>query len=158
MVGIQELTKEAQKVRSPGLAIYNIWRLGMKTIKGKAYGYFETGTEGTIWSLQQDMPLSKEGFMSHEAFIYLKPRDLITLSIKDRVIFSGYVEYAYSWSLPANMAHYYKKYYEGSKHGQICLGGFWVHSLPLNVDLAHWYQAFFDNEDGRYQIVMGREE
>jgi len=126
-----------------------------KNITGILFDYFETGSEGTIWAIQDEKHIDAKGMYSHEGTHYLKTGDYLSIYYPSdawtpdpsRLCWEGKLALVtlYSTKLEqVGLAHYVKKHETGLE--QLCLGGHWVHSLPANFDLALWYRIFCLNE------------
>lgn len=120
----------------------------MKEYRGKLFGFFETGCEGTIPALQED------GFGGYDGLKYIEPGDHLTIYKNGKEIFSGIIKAITSWERTddeepiINEKDFFVgwvKYPGNPEHGQLCINNFWVHWLPTNVDLRLWYDVFFHN-------------
>lgn len=103
----------------------------MGTKVGVLDGYFETGTEGVIWSLLED------GKVSYDALYNLKDGDLLTVweAASGRQVFRGVIKY--DWKIG------YRPYPLNQKFGQQCALGFWVHGIQEGWDPDSWARLFF---------------
>jgi hypothetical protein len=100
-------------------------------LKGKLDPYFETGTEGVIWSVVVD------GYEGYDSLLPLKDGDqLKVLGSDGQLIWSGVVnlEWKRNWRLyPMNPAY-----------GQQAVLGLWVHGLQSDVNPEVWARWFLD--------------
>lgn len=96
---------------------------------GKLEAYFETGTEGVIWSVYED---GKEGY---EGLNCLQDGDYIKVfDPQEQVVFDGEVKLEWERN--------YRPYPRNPHLGQQEVGGFWVHGLQENIDPQTWSTWF----------------
>jgi len=119
-------------------------------IKGTLAGWFETGSEGTYWTLQDEKHIDDKGMYSYEGMHVLKSGMQLVIHYpkSDKVYWEGQLVLVpgYDPKLLKKLGlHYYvKKHPSGLK--QLSLGGYWIHNLPVGFDLAIWYRIFFLDE------------
>jgi len=104
----------------------------MNTIKGKLDPFFETGTEGVIWSLFDD---TKEGY---DALVILDQGDYLTIFDPDdstKVVWEGNIDLEYERN--------YHPYPMNPQSGQQAIMGMWVHGIQRNVEPDEWGTWFF---------------
>lgn len=102
------------------------------TIKGKLEPFFETGTEGIIWSVTED---GKEGYDSLHS---LDEGDLLTVLVPDgsgAVVWEGNINYEWKRN--------FRNYPGNPDHGQQEIGGMWVHGIQENVEPDDWGMWFY---------------
>lgn len=104
----------------------------MTTIKGKLDPFFETGTEGVIWSLFDD---SKEGY---DALVILDQGDYLTIFHPEdaaKVVWEGNIDLEYKRN--------YHPYPNNPEYGQQAVLGYWVHGIQRDVEPDDWGIWFF---------------
>jgi hypothetical protein len=104
----------------------------MTTIKGKLEPFFETGTEGIIWSVYED---GREGY---DGLNCLADGDYLTVfdpADPTKVIWEGTIDFEWERN--------YRQYPMNPQYGQQEVGGFWVHGLQSDVTPAEWGHWFF---------------
>ena len=104
----------------------------MNTIKGKLDPFFETGTEGVIWSLYED---GKEGY---DALVILDQGDYLTIFDPEdstKVVWEGNIDLEYERN--------YHPYPMNPKYGQQAVMGYWVHGIQRDVEPDDWGIWFF---------------
>lgn len=119
-----------------------------KEVKGIFDGWFETGTEGTYWSLQDENYIDENGMYSYDGLKLIKNGDHLTIfwPKSENVAWEGEVKLLRKFHI--DNAGEYKKYFghyikaAPSGYKQLSLCGRWVHSIPMNVDLGLWYEVF----------------
>jgi len=123
-------------------------------IKGIAEAYFETGTEGTYWAVQdENHPRDYQGLH------IIRPNDHITVHYKDNqgdLYKLLDVEVELIDSIQAEKNKYFRQYLRAHQTGwkQLNFAGFWVHKLPTNVDLGLWYQIFLGGKNHDYVTTL----
>ena len=104
----------------------------MTPIKGKCDPYFETGTEGVIWSVYED---GKEGY---DGLHCLNEGDYLTIfdpADSTKVVWEGNIDLEYERNyLPFPM---------NPEYGQQAIMGMWVHGIQRNVEPDDWGTWFF---------------
>ena len=101
-------------------------------VKGKLEAFFETGTEGVIWSLYDD---TKEGY---EGLHCLYQGDYLTIfdpEDKSKVVWEGNIDLEYERN--------YHPYPMNPQYGQQAVGGMWVHGIQRDVEPDTWGKWFF---------------
>lgn len=100
-------------------------------IKGKLDPFFETGTEGVIWSLYED---GKEGYdglrplYNGDYLMVFHPED-------DSLVWEGNINFEYERN--------FRNYPTNPEYGQQEVFGFWIHGLQENVSPEDWGTWFF---------------
>lgn len=96
--------------------------------------FFETGTEGVLWSV---LEVPSKGY---ESLHVLQDGDELTVYRSDGSIrWSGIVELEYETG--------YRSYPKNPEHGQQCVFGYWVHGNQRGMDLKVWAAMFFGLPD-----------
>ena len=104
----------------------------MTTIKGKLEPFFETGTEGVIWSVFED---GKEGYDGlhtlHDGdyLVVFDPMDPLKL------VWEGNISLEWERN--------YRPYPMNPQYGQQEIGGLWVHGIQENVTPEDWGRWFY---------------
>ena len=104
----------------------------MKMVKGNLEAFFETGTEGVIWSLYDD---TKEGY---EGLNCLDQGDYLTIfdpEDKNKVVWEGNIDLEYERN--------YHPYPLNPQYGQQAIGGLWVHGIQRDVEPDTWGKWFY---------------
>ncbi len=104
----------------------------MQIIEGKLDAFYETGTEGVIWSVYEN------GKYGYEALNILNYGDYLRIySNQDRneIIWEGniYLDWEINW----------RKYPNNPKYGQQEVLGYWVHGIQKDVEPTTWGRWFF---------------
>ncbi|HQK38558.1 MAG TPA: hypothetical protein PLO52_00410 [Flavobacterium alvei] len=99
-------------------------------MKGVPFGWFETGTEGTIWAIQDEKDASNK-YWSYENLHIIKPGDRLKIIDKktNEIVVDQDLQVVHS-------------------DGKMNLYGFWCHWLPIGIDHKLWAQIFLD-ENGK---------
>ncbi len=94
--------------------------------------YFETGTEGTIWAVQED---GKKGY---DGLHILHPLDELTIYKNNKVIFKGKIfpDYKIGW----------QKYPLNPGDGQPCALNHWIHWTQIGWSPDKWASLFLRKE------------
>lgn len=101
------------------------------SIVGILDGYFETGTEGVVWSIYEDGGHGYSGLHTIRDGERLKVWDPITgRSVFDEVI-----------RLDTKVG--FKQYPSNPKYGQQAALGYWVHGIQTGWDPDEWAKLFF---------------
>ena len=111
----------------------------MVPIKGKLEAFFETGTEGVIWSVCED---EKEGYDSLHC---LKNGDNLTIFHPENpgiVICTGEIDLEYERN--------YRPYPMNPQYGQQAVHGMWVHGFQRDVVPEDWGTWFFKHYPAEY--------
>jgi hypothetical protein len=118
-------------------------------IRGPLNGYFETGCEGTIWSLQDERHIDAKGRYSYEGTHHLRDGDHLTVYRKsaeldvEHLIWKGKLFFLDTWAcLQHDYLKIYVRHHPYGKASQLCLYGHWIHKIPVNFDLAVWADIF----------------
>ena len=106
----------------------------LKVYEGILFPFFETGTEGLVWALQQD------GVCGYEGLVCLGEDDLVTIrSAKGEVLFEGAIKKDYATgAIPR---------YEGATHTQVTALGYWVHWSQAGFAPDDWAKLFLDESN-----------
>ena len=129
-----------------------------KIIKGSLDSYFETGTEGVYWSLQEDGKTGYDGLVLLRPDLHIENMKIYyTKAIKwvkdkpvpdktPKLVWEGKLDLITSFKAPSHpyFSQYIKQYPSGNGQ-QLSFGGMWVHHLPTNIDLGIWYKIFLNN-------------
>lgn len=99
-------------------------------IKGILSGFWETGTEGVLWSLEE------EPFKGYEGLHILENGDHLTVYKPDgSVLWQGIIDYEYESG--------YEKYPLNPQYGQQAVFGMWVHGCQKGFAIEDWAHMFF---------------
>lgn len=132
-------------------------------VNGYLTDYFETGTEGTYWAIQDENYINKDSPYpySHKGRHLIENKNHLTIYYPDGgiICWEGvirleglhYFKHSFKFKLLNYFDIYIKKHQTGIE--QLNLGGLWVHSLPLNVDLALWFKIFV-TDSGKWKAVL----
>lgn len=101
-------------------------------IKGKLEPFFETGTEGTIWSVYED---GKEGYDGLNCLEYGDFLRIFDPEDTTKVVWEGRIDY--DWDIN------FRSYPTNPKYGQQEVLGFWVHGIQKGVEPEKWGTWFF---------------
>ena len=96
-------------------------------IKGRLDPFFETGTEGVIWSVYDD---TKEGY---DGLYCLDQGDYLTIfdpEDTNKVVWEGNIDLEYERN--------YHPYPMNPQYGQQAIGGLWVHGIQRDVEPDTW--------------------
>ncbi len=102
-------------------------------IIGKLEPFFETGTEGIVWSVYEDGKTGYDGLNGIEDGDYLTvfdPKD------KTTIIWEGHIDF--DWEIN------FRPYPANPEHGQQSVGGYWVHGLQRGLPPEQWATWFFN--------------
>jgi hypothetical protein len=102
-------------------------------IEGKLEAFFETGTEGIIWSVYEDGKEGYDGLHSLEDGDYL----MVFHPDDDSLVWEGNISLEY--------VRNYRPYQSNPECGQQEVLGRWVHGLQDNVDPEIWATWFLEN-------------
>ncbi len=105
----------------------------MKIIEGKLEPFFETGTEGIIWSVYEDGKFGYEGLNCLDYGDYLRIYDSYK---KETILWEGNINY--DWEIN------YRPYPMNPKYGQQEVLGYWVHGIQKEVEPETWGKWFFN--------------
>jgi hypothetical protein len=104
----------------------------MTSIKGKCDPFFETGTEGVIWSVYED---GKEGY---DGLQCLDEGDYLTIfdpAKPKEVVWEGNIDLEYERN--------YHPFPMNPEYGQQAIMGMWVHGIQRDVEPDDWGTWFF---------------
>lgn len=105
------------------------------TVNGTLLAFFETGTEGVLWSFMET------GKLGYDALHVLEKGDRIKVfndAARKDVVFDGAVDLEYR--------RRYHPYPGNPKHGQQVVDGMWVHGLQRGETPERWAAMFFDEK------------
>jgi hypothetical protein len=104
----------------------------MNVIRGVLEPFFETGTEGVIWSVYEDGRTGYDGLNCLADGDYLK---IFDKEDPTKVVWEGIIDLEWERN--------YRKYPMNPEYGQQEVGGFWVHGLQSDVTPQQWGHWFF---------------
>lgn len=127
----------------------------MATIRGRPEGYFETGCGGTYWVVQDETTRPSD----IKGRYVLRQNDYLRLEYKDQhgdLYCLLEVEVNFIDSVRAEKNKYFRQYLKSHDNGvmQLNFAGLWVHSLPTNIDLGLWYQAFLEDKQNSFVATV----
>lgn len=105
----------------------------MEKYVGTLFGWFETGTEGAIWALQED------GQGGYDGLKIIKPGDHLTIfGEHQEILFDGTIipDYKVGWT----------EYPLGPGRGQPAALGFWIHWTQAGFRPDDWAKFFLREE------------
>jgi hypothetical protein len=115
----------------------------MRVISGELHPFFETGTEGVLWSIYE------EGKESYDALHVLEDGDHLTVfDPHGETIWTGVVQLEYE--------RRYRPYPQNPQYGQQEVFGFWVHGFQADIEPEQWAEMFFDHR--RAAVLVPDEE
>ncbi len=121
-------------------------------IYGILDAFFETGTEGVLWALQDEKHISTDAkgnpAWSYDGLNILKNGDLLTVfadNKRDVVLWRGVI------NLDPNTNRQQFEFVTGMTFTAQTYDGFYVHGLQSNVDLKMWTRFFFDGRPAMLQ-------
>lgn len=117
------------------------------SIVGKLEGFFETGTEGVIWSVYEDGKQGYDGLHDLEDGDHLK----VWESASGRTVFDGRIKF--DWKIG------YEKFPLNPSCGQQAAMGFWVHGIQEGFMPDDWARLFFRLEGDpelRCELTKGK--
>ena len=112
-------------------------------ITGKAFGWFETGTEGVIWALQKDGVEGYDGLFVIEAGDWL---EIYASGTDDKLLFQGIIEPDLDTGKVSRPLSQLK---------QIQALGFWVHWIQRGFHPDSWASLFMPGDNS---AVLTRKE
>lgn len=112
-------------------------------ITGRLEPFFETGTEGVIWSLNDPSLPGYDGLRGLRNGDHLR-----IIGSDDATVWDGEIdlEYTRNW----------QPYPENPSHGQQAVSGYWVHGLQTTLDPERWGSYFFERYRG--ELTLGPEQ
>lgn len=106
-----------------------------EVLSGKLDAFYETGTEGVIWSFDED------GKYGYDGLHCLEKGDIIKVfndASRKQVIFEGVIDLEYA---SRRRAFLLNPQYSGQE-----VFGYWVRGLQKGVDPETWARMFFDGK------------
>lgn len=100
-------------------------------IEGRLDPYFETGTEGVVWSLMDPRIPGYDGLFN------LDDGDTLTVLRADKIVWQGVVDLEWERG--------YRPYPMNPSLGQQEIFGYWVHGFQRDLEPEVWAKFFFDN-------------
>lgn len=121
--------------------------------EGIFFGFFETGSEGTCYSLWEHKYIISEEKWDMRGIKHINPGDYIVINDKDgNEVFNGVIEGTWEIDEDKPLAYEPSKIFAGwlrypgnPEYGQCCFNNYWVHWFPTNIDLNLWWDIFFEN-------------
>lgn len=116
----------------------------MTTIKGQLEPFYETGTEGVIWSMYGDGECGECGD-DYDALQSLNDGDYLTIFDPidtTKVVWEGNIDLEYETN--------YRPYPMNPDYGQQCVLGHWVHGIQRDVNPEQWASWFFNHYKAEY--------
>ena len=122
--------------------------LGMKEMKGVAFLFSETGTEGGWWAMQEDGYLAEDGIHeSYHGLRYLEEGDDFTVYAEDgSVLWQGIIHKDETTGLKSHHVFRDGKWVEDRTWKQQVVGGMWVHWVQAGIDPEVWGDLFLGNK------------
>lgn len=112
----------------------------MTEFKGELYGFFETGTEGVIWTL------IKDDLKGYEALETIKEGDHLKVFNTDgSIAFDGTIKEDYEIG--------YRPYPLNPEYGQPCALGMWIHWTQSGWQPDDWAKLFFHQPTLRAELT-----
>lgn len=103
----------------------------MNILKGKLDPFFETGTEGVLWSLYDE---KNKGY---ESLHILKNGDYLKVFNENNTIhWEGEVKLEYKRN--------YQPFPRNPQYGQQAVLGYWIHGLQETLEPEFWGKMFFN--------------
>jgi hypothetical protein len=104
-----------------------------ETIVGKGDPWFETGTEGVVWSVYDSTKKGYDGLypLSNGQFLTVYDKEQ-----PDKIVWSGNIKYEFKRN--------YRPYPMNPKYGQQEIFGYWVNGIQEDVEPETWAKWFFD--------------
>jgi hypothetical protein len=110
----------------------------MAKIKGMLEAFWETGTEGVIWSVIDDhITMLPDGYRSYEDIHSLKDGDWLAIfndAARTKILWEGRIDLEYKRN--------YTPYPRNPQYGQQAVGGMWVHGLQRDLSPEAWFELF----------------
>lgn len=103
----------------------------MKTIKGELEPFWETGTEGVLWALDDKKTKDYQSLHILKNGDYLKVFDS-----NNQVHWEGEIQLEYERN--------YRSFPMNPQYGQQALLGCWIHGLQNNLEPEFWGKMFFN--------------
>lgn len=115
-------------------------------IDGVLDAFFETGTEGVIWSVYDESRNDENGYRSYDGLHCLEKGDILTVfndKARKDVLWRGTVDLEFK----TNWHSYNNPHYPDA--GQQAVLGFWVNGLQRGMAPEDWAKMFFDEKPAR---------
>lgn len=120
-------------------------------IKGPLGTYFETGSEGSHWTIQDVNHIDAKGMYSYAGLHHLRLGSKLEIFYKETSLWKGTLHMIDT--VQARRIRYFKQYVKAypfnPKFSQLCFNGRWIHRIPINIDLGLWHDVFLASE-GKY--------
>lgn len=108
-------------------------------LNGTLEAFYETGSEGVLWSLCDDEN------KKYESLHVLKNGDYLKVFDKNnQVYWEGEIKLEYERN--------YQSFPMNPQYGQQALLGFWIHGLQYNLEPEFWGKMFFDKMKAELNI------
>lgn len=111
----------------------------METFKGTLYGFFETGTEGTLWVLLKDDMKGYEAIESIREGDHLK-----VFGTTNEVVFDGIIK--------EDAKTGWMEYPLNPGYGQPAALGYWIHWTQAGWTPDDWAKLFFTTPNLRAEL------
>ncbi len=113
----------------------------MREVRGVPYAFFETGTEGVMWSVLED------GKSGYDALNIIEEGDHLTIYANDEketVMFSGLIVEDVETGLYSHP--------QNPRYKQQVALGMWIHWVQEGWEPDQWAELFM--KDGKYRAVL----
>jgi len=126
----------------------------MKEHKGILFNFFETGMEAVQPSIQEFKWMDeKTGMWNMKGLQYVEPGDHLTIIKDGEEIISGPIFDILPWEDDSPLLINREGVRLEVKYNQFCLNDMFLHWLPGNIDLALWWDVFFEHS-GTYEGIL----
>jgi hypothetical protein len=114
-------------------------------IEGVPYGFWETGTEGVLWTVQANW---RGPSWRYEDMHYLEDGDHLTIrdAASGQVLFTGKVKLSDELNVQTIATDWFGKPLGYSYKAQV-INGRYVHGVQEGVDPALWFEWFMESLD-----------
>lgn len=112
-------------------------------ISGRLEPFFETGTEGVIWSVNDPSMPGYDGLWPLYNGDHLR-----IIGVHDETVWAGTIEFEYERN--------WQRFPYNPSHGQQAVNDFWVHGLERTLAPETWAAYFF--EQYRAELTLGPEQ
>ncbi len=125
----------------------------MKTYSGIPFLFSETGTEGGIWSVQEDGFLADDGIhWSYYGLRSLKEGDDLTIFDKNgNILYHGIIKFDKITNLEMHMVFRKGRWVQDPLWTQQVVDGMWVHWLQSGISPEAWSLLF--NDENRATVI-----